>query len=117
IPELKTLGLKPDTKLIAYTAFGMRCRPGLIEISGLEHPAVITMEAWARTEGGNPFVYDFSFGYHGDFTSMQATHEAVEKAMQALYDGLNGKLGLPNAERYVGSKVRVLLNQPLPLID
>ena len=114
VPELKASGLKPDCKLIAYTAFGTRCRPGVIEIPGLERPAEISMEAWARTEGGKPFVYDFSFGYGGAFTAMQATHEVVEKAMQALCSELNAKLGLPNAERYVGSKVRVFLNQALP---
>ena len=113
VPELNMLGLKSDIKLIAYTAFGMRCRPGLIEIPGPERPVVISMEAWARTDGGKPFVYDISFGYKGDFTAMKSTHEAMEKAMQALCDELNGRLGLPNAECYVGSKVRVLLNQPV----
>lgn len=112
VPELKKLGLKPGTKLIAYPAYGTRCKPGMVEIPGLDRPTAVSMEAWARTEGGKPFVYDFSFGYGGDFKAMKNVHKAAEKATQALYDELNGKLGLPNAERYVGSKVRVLLNQP-----
>lgn len=112
VPALKNLGLSPDTKLVAYPAYGWRARPGFVEIPGLEGRTAVSMEAWSRTPDGAPFVYDYSFGYSGDFAAMKSTHKAAEKAMAALYKELGGKLGYPQGERYVGSKVRILLNQP-----
>lgn len=112
VPDLNKLGIDPKTKLVAYPAFGWRARPGFIEVPGLEGRTAVSMEAWSRTPDGAPIVFDFSFGYEGDFAAMKDAHKASEKAMAALYKELGDKLGYPQGERYVGSKVRILLNQP-----
>lgn len=113
VPELLKLGLPADTKLTAYVAYGVRCRPGQMELPGLDKPLSVSMEAWSRTEGGAPFVYDFSFGYDGDFTKQIEAHKAGEKLMQALYAQLGEKLAMKDVHKWIGSKVRVLLNKPL----
>lgn len=113
VPELLKLGLPADTKLYAFPAFGVRCRPGYIKLDGLEQPLAVSMEAWSRTEGGAPFVYDYSFGYDGDFSQQAEAHKAGEGFMLALYKKLGDSLGVQNAWRWNGSKVRMLLNQPL----
>ncbi|MBQ8828745.1 MAG: hypothetical protein IJ022_01380 [Burkholderiaceae bacterium] len=112
VPELSNLGISPQTELIAHPAFSTRCRPGYVEISGLEGRVAVSMEAWSHTFNGKPFIYDFSLGYEGDFINMKETHRSTEKAFKALSKELGTKLGYPNADRYVVSKVRVLLNQP-----
>lgn len=113
VPELLKLGLPADTRLQAIPAFGVRCRPGFIKLDGLEQPLAVSMEAWSHTEGGAPFVYDFSFGYDGDFSQQAVAHKAGEKLTLALYKKLGDSLGVQNAWRWNGSKVRMLLNQPL----
>ena len=113
VPELLKLGLPADTKLYAFPAFGVRCRPGYIKLDGLEHPLAVSMEAWSRTQGGAPFVYDFSFGYDGNFSQQAEAHKAGEEFTLALYKKLGDSLGIPDAWRWSGSKVRMLLNQPL----
>lgn len=111
-PFLLKLGLPANTKLVAYPAFGTRCRPGFIALPGLDKPVAVSMEAWARTDGGAPFVYDYSYGYDGDFDKMTATHAAGEDLLTALYKELNPSMGFENPARWGGSKVRVLLGQP-----
>lgn len=113
VPELLRLGLPADTKLTAHVAYGVRCRPGHMELPGLDRPLSVSMEAWSRTEGGAPFVYDFSFGYDGDFSRQIEAHKAGEKLMQALNARLGEKLAMKDVHRWLGSKVRVLLDQPL----
>ena len=111
-PFLLKLGLPATTRLVPHPAFGTRCRPGFISLPGLEKPVAVSMEAWARTEGGAPFVYDYSYGYDGDFDKMTATHVAAEDFLQALYRELGPSIGFSNAADWGGSKVRVLLQQP-----
>lgn len=113
VPELMELGLPADTKLVARVAHDMRCRPGSIELPGLDKPVTISMEGWSRTEGGAPFVYDFSFGYDGDFTKQTEAHKVSERLMQALQTKLGDKLAMKDVHKWNGSKVRVLLNQPM----
>lgn len=113
VPQLAKLGLPEDTKLVAYPAFGVRARPGLVELPGLDKPTAVSMESWARTEGGKPIVYDYSFGYGGDFNAMTKAHVSAENALNAIQKDLGPKLGLPESGKYIGSKVRVLLNQPM----
>ena len=84
-----------------------------MELPGLDRPLSVSMEAWSRTEGGAPFVYDFSFGYDGDFSRQIEAHKAGEKLMQALNARLGEKLAMKDVHRWLGSKVRVLLDQPL----
>lgn len=99
VPELLKLGLPADTKLYAFPAFGVRCRPGYIKLDGLEQPLAVSMEAWSRTEGGAPFVYDYSFGYDGDFSQQAEAHKAGEGFRLALYK----KLGTPWAYKMPGA--------------
>ncbi len=111
VPELLALGLPADTKLVAYPAFGFRCRPGFIDLPGLERPLAVSMESWARRDNAAPFVYDFSFGYDGDYAALAQAHKAAEAFTLALYNNLNSKIGFPDAGRWNGSKARLLLNQ------
>lgn len=113
VPELLKLGLPADTRLTAHVAYAVRCRPGHMELPGLDKPLAVSMEAWSRTQDGAPFVYDFSFGYDGDFSKQAEAHKAGEKLMQALNARLGEKLALKDVHKWLGSKVRVLLDQPL----
>lgn len=112
VPELAKLGLPADTKLIAYSAYGVRCRPGFVQFPGLEKPVAVSMESWARGPHTAPFVYDYSFGYDGLYDKMAEAHKIAEKFTLALYAELNTKLGLgAEAIKWNGSKARLLLNQ------
>lgn len=113
VPELLELGLPDDTKLVAHAAYDMRCRPGHIELPGLADSVEISMEGWSRTEGGKPFVYDFSFGYNGDFTKQVEAHKSGEQLMKTLQTKLGGNLAMEDVHKWIGSKVRVFLNQPI----
>lgn len=111
-PFLLKLGVSPTAKLVAHPAFGTRCRPGFIALPGLDKPVAVSMEAWARSDGGKPFVYDYSYGYDGDFDKMTVTHVAAEDLLTALYRDLGPSMGFSDAAKWGGSKVRVLLQQP-----
>lgn len=113
VPQLAKLGLPADTKLVAYPAFGLRARPGVVELPGLDKPTSVSMESWSRVENGKPIVYDYSFGYGGDFNAMTKAHASAEKAVEAIQKDLGQKLGMPDGGKYIGSKVRVLLKQPM----
>lgn len=112
VPQLLQLGIAKDTKLQANPAFGTRCRPGFINLPGFDKPVAVSMEAWAHSESGKPFVYDYSFGYEGDFAKQVVTHEAAESFTLGLYKDLGPSIGFDNAAQWGGSKVRVLLNMP-----
>ena len=111
VPELLKLGLPADTKLVAYPAFGVRCRPGFVQLPGLDRPVAFSMESWSRTPDGPPVVYDFSFAYEGDYAKMAEVHKAAEKFTLALYKDLNDRLGFKDTWRWGGSKVRLFFNQ------
>ena len=111
-PFLLKLGVPATARLVPHPAFGTRCRPGFIALPGLEKPVAVSMEAWARTDGGAPFVYDYSYGYDGDFDKMAVTHAAAEDFLSAIYRDLGPVIGFGDAGKWGGSKVRVLLQQP-----
>lgn len=111
-PFLLKLGIAPTVRLVPRRVFAILCRPGFIALPGLEKPAPVSMEAWAHTEGAAPFVYDYSYGYDGDFDRMGATHAAAEDFLSALYRDLGPSIGFGDAARWGGSKVRMFLQQP-----
>ncbi len=111
VPGLLKIGLPADTKLDATPAFGIRCKPGYLNLAGLDAPVGVSMEAWARSDGAKPFVYDFSFGYEGEFDKMDATHTQAQDYTIAIYKELNKQIGFENTAQYGGSKVRVLLQE------
>ena len=111
-PFLLKLGIPATARLVPHPAFGTRCRPGFIALPGLDKPVAVSMEAWARSDGGKPFVYDYSYGYDGDFDKMTVTHVAAEDFLTALYRDLGPSMGFDDAAKWGGSKVRVLLQQP-----
>lgn len=113
-PVLLNIGLPPETQLIEYAGYGQRVKPGFVNIPGAPEPSEISMECWSEKEGAKPLVCDFTFGYEGDFNSLTEAHKNGEKALLNIYNKLNDKIGLPNAEQYGGSKVRTRFHQPLP---
>jgi hypothetical protein len=113
MPELLTLGLPAETPLTGRMAYAYRVRPGAVVLPGIE-PCGISMEAWSATEGGPPFLYDFSFGYEGtDFYALGATHAAGEQFMREMFKGELAGLGGPDGDRWGGSKVRKMMNRPV----
>lgn len=111
VPELLQLGLPPQTPLLPHTIFVLRCGPGFIQLPGMDTPVAVAMESWARTEGGAPVVYDFSWSYSGDYARMGMTHKASETFLLAIYAQLNNKLGFDtDAWQYGGSKVRLFFD-------
>ena len=62
VPELLTLGIPADAKLVDHKAYTYRVKPGAIVLPGTE-PCGVSMEAFAEKEGGAPYLYDFSYGY------------------------------------------------------
>lgn len=114
MPELLKLGLPADTALLGTKAFSYRIRPGEVVLPGTE-PCGVSMEAWSATEGGAPYLYDFSFGYGDlDFYAIAETHTAGEQFMiKVIKEELSG-LGGAASEKWGGSKVRKLMNRPIP---
>lgn len=113
-PVLSDIGLPADTKLVEYAGYGQRAKPGYVIIPGAPEPSEISMECWSEKEGAKPIVCDFTFGYEGEFRMLTQAHKNGEKALTNIYNKLNDKIGLPNAEQYGGSKVRTRFHQPLP---
>ena len=114
MPELLKLGLPADTKLTGTKAWSYRVRPGAVVLPGTE-PCGVSMEAWATKEGGAPYLYDFSYGYGDlDFYAIAPTHAAGEKFLLTVIHGDLSGLGMPDGEKWGGSKVRKLMNRPIP---
>lgn len=115
MPELLKLGLPADTQLPSTKAFSYRIRPGAVVLPGTE-PCGISMEAWSRSEGGAPFLYDFSFGYSDlDFYAVAATHAAGEQFMEKVLKQELSSLTSADSGKWGGSKVRQMMNRPIPM--
>ena len=113
MPELTKLGLPADTALLSTKAYSYRIRPGAVVLPGTA-PCGISMEAWSRTEGGAPFLYDFSFGYSDlDFYTVAETHAAGEQFMAKVLKEELGALTSPDSGKWGGSKVRQMMNRPI----
>lgn len=113
MPELLNLGLPADTVLTGKKAYSYRIKPGAIVLPGIE-PSGVSMEAWSATEGGTPYLYDFSFGYGDvDFYAVGPTHAAGEQFMIKVIQGEMSALGGPESDKWGGSKVRKLMNRPV----
>lgn len=114
MPELLNLGLPADTALVSTKAYSYRIRPGHVLLPGTE-PCGISMEAWSRTEGGKPFLMDFSFGYGDlDFYAVGDVHKAGEEFMAKVIKQELGALMAPDSGNWGGSKVRQMMNRPVP---
>ncbi|KAF0167150.1 MAG: hypothetical protein FD157_312 [Rhodocyclaceae bacterium] len=114
VPELLQLGLPAGTALLGTKAFSYRVKPGAIVLPGTE-PCGVSMEAWSASEGSAPYLYDFSFGYGDlDFYAVAATHAAGEQFMIKVVQGDLRGLGGADGEKWGGSKVRKLMNRPIP---
>ena len=113
MPELLTLGLPADTKLVSNKAYSYRMRPGYVVLPGTE-PCGVSMEGWTTRLDGPVYLYDFSYGYE-DLTLYESpeTHAAGEKFMsKVLIQGL-ADLALADNGQWGGSKVRVLMKRPI----
>jgi hypothetical protein len=114
VPELLALGLPADTALVGTKAYAWRVRPGQVLLPGTE-PCGISMEAWSRTEGGKPFLVDFSFGYGDlDYYAVGSVHAAGEQFMEKVVKQELGTLAAPDSGNWGGSKVRQMMNRPVP---
>lgn len=112
MPELLKLGLPADTALVSSKAYSYRVRPGAVVLPGTE-PCGVSMEAWSATEGGAPYLYDFSFGYGDiDFYAVAPTHAAGEQFMLQVIKGELSSLGGADWDKWAGSKVRKMMNRP-----
>lgn len=119
VPELSKLGLPADTPLVGKKAYSYRVRPGAVVLPGTK-PCGISMEAWSATKGGAPYIFDFSFGYDDiDFYALGTTHAAGEQFVIKLFKGELAGLGGPDGDKWAGSKVRKMMNQPVsaPVAD
>lgn len=113
MPELLKLGLPASTKLVGKKAYTYRVKPGAVVLPGTE-PCGVSMEAWAHTDGGKPFLIDFSFGYGDlDYYAAKEVHTAGEAFMLKVINGELKDLLLPNSGNFGGSKVRVLMNRTI----
>jgi hypothetical protein len=113
LPELLTLGIPADTRLVSNKAYSYRMRPGYVILPGTE-PCGVSMEGWAARMDGPIFLYDFSYGYE-DLTLYESpeTHAAGEGFMSTvLIKGL-ADLALADNGQWGGSKVRVLMKRPI----
>ncbi len=113
MPELLKLGLPADTKLVGNLAYSYRVKPGAVVLPEVGACGV-SMEAWTKTKGGAPYVYDFSFGYGDvDFYAVREAHAVGERFMEAVFADQLYKLQPKDGEKWAGSKVRFLMNRPL----
>ncbi len=113
MPELLKLGLPPGTRLITTRAYAVKVKPGQLVLPGAG-AFPVSMEAWSRTEGGEIVLLDLSYRSEGGYYQNATAHRAAERFMvEVLYRELKDLAG-PDAGKWGGSKVRVLLNRPLP---
>ena len=115
LPELTKLGLPAETALVSTKAYSWRVRPGAVVLPGTA-PCGISMEAWARTQDGKPFLYDFSFGYSDiDFYGSPDLHAAGEQFMEKVLKGELASLTAPDSGKWGGSKVRQMMGRAIPV--
>ncbi len=115
MPELLKLGMPAGTPLVSTKAYSYRVRPGAVVLEGTE-PCGVSMEAWSRTEGGAPFLFDFSFGYGDlDFYAIAKTHASGERFMAKVIGEELAGLVAPDSGKWGGSKVRLMMNRAIPL--
>lgn len=113
VPELLKLGLPASTRLVATTAYSYRVKPGAVVLPEVG-PCGVSMEAWSRSKGGAPYLYDFSFAYGDvDFYAVGEAHAVGERFMDAVFGDHLYRLQPADGERWGGSKVRFLMNRPL----
>lgn len=113
VPELGKLGLPPGTPLKGTLVYSYRVKPGAVVLPGVGACGV-SMEAWSRTLGGQPYLYDFSFGYSDiDFYAEAEAHAVGERFMDVVFGDQLYKLQPADGEKWGGSKVRQLMNRPL----
>ncbi len=114
MPELLTLGLPASTRLTGTKAWSYRVRPGAVVLPGTA-PCGVSMEGWTAKEGGAPYLYDFSYGYGDlDFYAIAETHAVGERFLTKVLQGELAGLAFPDGEKFGGSKVRKLMNRPIP---
>ena len=112
MPELLTLGLPPSTRLLRTQVYAVQAKLGQLVLPEAG-TLPVSMEAWSRTEGGAIFLLDLSYRSAGDYYEQATAHRAAERFMaEVLCRELQG-LAWPDAGKWGGSKVRVLLNRPL----
>jgi phosphohistidine phosphatase SixA len=113
VPELLRLGLPPETKLVGRRLYAVRARPGAVGLPGVE-PCRVSMEAWSAAPGGEVTLLDVSYGYSDvDFRAASATHAAGERFFMRVFQQGLSSLAAAGDERWVGSKVRKLMNRPV----
>ncbi len=113
VPELLSLGLPADARLVGKKAYTYRVKPGTITLPGTE-PCGVSMEAFAEKEGGTPYLYDFSYGYSDlYFYDIAQVHEAGEKFLLKVLHGDLAAIAMPESEKWGGSKVRKMMNRPI----
>ena len=109
-PALLKLGLPADTKLVAQRAYGYKVKPGKLHLDG--DKVKLEIEAWASGKDGPVYVAEVSFAIDTpDFYAMAKTHASAERFLLALGKDA-ADLAFPDAPKWLGSKVRVLLNLP-----
>jgi len=113
VPELLALGLPAGTKLVGSTAYSYRVKPGAVVLPEVG-PCGVSMEAWSKSKGGAPYLYDFSFAYGDvDFYAVGEAHAVGERFMDAVFGDHLYRLQPAGGEKWGGSKVRFLMNRPL----
>jgi hypothetical protein len=113
VPELLKLGLPAGTRLVGTTAYSYRIKPGAVVLPEVG-PCGVSMEAWSKTRGGAPYLYDFSFAYGDvDFYAVGEAHAVGERFMEAVFSDQLYRLQPADGEKWGGSKVRYLMNRPL----
>jgi hypothetical protein len=113
VPELLKLGIPAGTRLVGITAYSYRVKPGAIVLPDVG-PCGVSMEAWSKTKGGAPYLYDFSFAYGDvDFYAVGEAHAVGERFLEAVFGDQLYRLQPADGEKWGGSKVRYLMNRPL----
>ena len=113
MPELLLQGIPSSAELVTTKVHARHVKPGLLLLpNGASAP--FTLEAWSRSEGGPPFLYEISFRCEGvDFYQDSGASAAGERFMREVLQGELKDLALPGGGRWGGSKVRALLNRPV----
>jgi hypothetical protein len=113
VPELEWVGVPRDARLVGKKAYSYRVKPGSVDLPGTE-PCGVSMEGFAETEGGAPYLYDFSYGYSDlYFYDSAKVHEAGEQFLAKVLHGDLAAIAMPESEKWGGSKVRFLMKRAL----
>ena len=110
-PELKNVGLDPDTELKTYRMHSHRVYPGSIILTD-KRRITFDFESCLYDNEEKPFVVGCSYTLETPkYHEMKKSHRKAEEFLFSVLEGACKELIYPDAGRWLGSKLSMMLEQ------